>query len=436
MGDGGWNQNERMAGGGDEGVSVETGEIAIDPTGRYLISKSDRALIHAELESGAARELDGLRRTSRVTFDRDGTSLFLTRGVTRLPQLGQDQTSGELVRYDVAQERELWTIPVTLTFDWQDEAETSPRLDVTEDDRFVIATYLNRVDVIDAAAGRVVKSIDLSRVVDVDIMPDQDRIAITTRHTWQTELPETVIELHALDGQGSTEIRVPNCSSELTVSQDGRYGFIAPTSCEKDPVSVIDFETGRFVRNLPGFGPVALADEGALAIAFIDAENIDEQLFDDPQQIPNDDVRYHLMLIDTSSLRFDVIALGDLLPRYAVTPDGKLLLIDADTLWADGRIRLLDVGERALVPITGPSLHLHHYAVTRDSSKVFLLDDGLYSIDLPNRSADAAQIDFTPTDLNITPDDATLVLRKDDTTLWLYDVARSQLGRQIVLSEN
>jgi hypothetical protein len=71
--------------------------------------------------------------------------------------------------------------------------------------------------------------------------------------------------------------------------------------------------------------------------------------------------------------------------------------------------------------------------MTRDSSQVFLLDRGLYNIKLAARSADAVQIDFTPTDLNITPDDALLVLREDDETLWLYDVERGEMGREISL---
>ena len=94
-----------------------------------------------------------------------------------------------------------------------------------------------------------------------------------------------------------------------------------PTSCQKDPVSVIDLDSGASSA-LPGFGPVALAPDGSLAVAFIDASNIDESLFDDHNQIPSDDVQYHLMLIDTETLRFDVIATGDALPRYAITADG------------------------------------------------------------------------------------------------------------------
>jgi hypothetical protein len=47
--------------------------------------------------------------------------------------------------------------------------------------------------------------------------------------------------------------------------------------------------------------------------------------------------------------------------------------------------------------------------------------------------ADSEPIDFTPSDLNLTPDDKTLVLREDDQTLRLYDTAQSRLMRTVFL---
>jgi hypothetical protein len=444
MSEGGLNQNERQAGGGDEGVAVEQGEIAIDPTGQYLISKLSTRLVHADLRSGETKVLPGLSQAVRVTFDHQGTSLFVTRSHSRLQLDDEDDDSpsiglgaGELVRYDVAQRRELWSLPITLELGRGDQGlGAAPWLDVTEDDRFVVVTYPDRVDVLDATTGERKKTVHVPEgVIDVDVTPDQDRIVITTQHTWQDDVPRTVLEVHELASNAVVEIAVPNCASELVISPSGQHGFLAPTRCQRDPVSVIDLESGRFVRNLPGFGPVALAPDGKLAVAFIDATNIDEELFDDPQQIPSEEVRYHLMLIDTETLRFDVLALGEELPRYAITPDGKLVLIDASTLWSDGRIRLLDVAQKELVPVLGSGLHLDHYAVTRDSSKVFLLDDGLFTIDLSTRVAQSEPIEFTPTDLNLTPDDRVLVLREDSATLWLYDAKQPRVLRSITLPE-
>ena len=168
MSDGGWNQNERQAGGGDDGVSVEDGEIAIDPTGKYLISRTSDRLVYADLSTGEVDELEGLSRTVRVTFDHEGTSLFLTR-TTRAPSSNDDysnddyveSTPGELVRYDVEEQKQLWSRPVMLALGWDQALATMPWLDVTEDDRYVVVTYNVRVGVIDAATGDVAKTIEV-----------------------------------------------------------------------------------------------------------------------------------------------------------------------------------------------------------------------------------------------------------------------------------
>jgi hypothetical protein len=203
----------------------------------------------------------------------------------------------------------------------------------------------------------------------------------------------------------------------------------------RDPVSVIDLEHGEFVRNLPGFGPVALAQAGALAVAFMDSENLDNSLFDDPAQIPEGGPRYRLMLIDTTSLKFETIELGDDLPRYAVSPDGQLLLVDSPTLWRDGRVRILDTQTRELAQLAGPGVELDNYVMTRDSSAVFLLSNGLFRISLLERRILAEPIPFSPSRLNITPDDRHLVLRESDSTLWLYDVETSELGVSFDVSQ-
>jgi len=308
-------------------------------------------------------------------------------------------------------------------------------LDVTEDDRKLIVWYPNRVDVLDSASGETLHSasVPAGSIADVDITPDQKRLVITHRHTWGVELPNTQIELRDLETFTRIDIDVPNCSSELVISVDGKHAFVAPNRCQKDPVSVIDLDEGRFVRNLPGFGPVALAADGTLAVAFMNSANLDDTLFGATDPKPSDDVQYHLMLIDAATLAFEVIPLGDELPRYALTPDGKLLLVDSPTLWQDGRIRLLDVANKELVPVAGPSLRLEHYAMTRDSSRVYLLDDGLFTITLAARRAEAEPIDFTPSHLNITPDDALLVLRESDHKLWLYATEEAKLLRSIDL---
>ncbi len=437
--EGGLNDNERSAGNGDNGVSVGFGEIAIDPTGQYLISASKQQLVYGSLKDGSTHVLNGLSGSQRVAFDHAGHTIFVTRASAQAGgdvQVDLDEVQGNvevdlnlglLTRYDTQTGKELWERDVSFGFSF--EGDTFPWLDVSADDKRLVLTYQDHVEIVDADNGKLLHKTKpfASRIVDVDLTPDQARLLITLDHVWQADKPQTTIAVLDLEAFGTLKISVPNCADEMVVTPNGKYALLAPTTCQptpdvnKDPVSVIDLETQRFVRNLPGFGPVALAPEGELAIAFIDMENVDAALFDDPKQIPNRDIRYHLMLINPQTLTFDTVELGDALPRYAVSPDGKLLLVDSPSLWDDGRIRVLDVNKRELIAVEGPNLRLDNYVVTRDSSKVFLLDDGLFRITLDKHVADAEPISFTPTHLNITPDDSMLVLRQSSTKLWLYD---------------
>lgn len=449
---GGFNDNERMAGNGDDGVSVGFGEIAIDPTGRYLLSASEGQLVYGSLQDGSTRTLRGLSGTHRVAFDHDGRSIFVTRtsanadGSVEVDANGAeidinlDLTLGVLARYDTETSKELWQRDLGLDFSF--ENDIYPLLEVSDDDSRLVLTYRDHVEIIDTKTGKLLHKTKAfaTPIVDVDLTPDQKRLLITLDHSWDGDRPTTSLVLLELETFVSVKVKVPNCADEVVITPNGKYALLAPTTCQpapdvnKDPVSVIDLEADKFVRNLPGFGPVALAPAGDLGIAFIDTENLDEALFDDKSQIPDRDVRYHLMLIDPVTLKFDTVELGDALPRYAVSPDGKLLLVDSPSLWDDGRIRVLDVKRRELTPIAGPNLRLDNYVVTRDSATVFLLDQGLFRIALSERKAEAESITFTPSHLNITPDDKLLVLRENASTLWLYDAEGGEVLRAMTLS--
>ena len=451
-GDGGLNRNERSAGNTDDGVAVGFGEIAIDPTGKYLISSNNGRLMHGDLQSGATRKLSQLTGTTRVAFDHAGSTLFATLLSVEVSAKVQarktwldghvDLSFARLVRYDVGQNRVLWSKSIELAVAWEDARglQTYPYLELTDDDQRLIVTFADRVEVLAAKSGEVLWTTHTlpQRVVDVDLTPDQKQLVITLDHTWDRDRPTTVIQIRDLITWDVREISVPNCADELAITADQHYALLAPTTCKpapmvnKDPVSVIDLEQAKFVRNLPGFGPVALAAGGSTAVAFMDLDNLDPSLFPDKAQLPQGE-RYQLMLIDTESLEFEAVELGDSLPRYALSPDGQLLLVDAPTLWKDGRVRILDVASKQLTQVKGPSLQLDNYVMTSDSAQVFLIDGGLYRITLADRTANAEPIDFSPTHLNITPDDHTLVLRENANTLWLYDASKAELGISLTL---
>ncbi len=101
-----------------------------------------------------------------------------------------------------------------------------------------------------------------------------------------------------------------------------------------------------------------------------------------------------------------------------------MLLIDAATTFSDGRIRLLDVANRQLTETTGgPDVRLDHFAMTHDGQAVYMLHAGLFQLSVGSGVIAELELSFNPRNLNLTPDEATLLLREDDDTIRLYDLS-------------
>ena len=424
--DGGLNQNEQGPGNQEDGTALWQGDIAVDPSGAFFLTRSGDRLLYAEITRDHAAILPGLRNPERVIFGAPG-KVYVT----------EDYPKGDfLVGYDVVERTALWRRDIEIERGpTANHGEmTFPKIEISNDAETLVVTKPRAVELVRAENGAVIRDGEFSRlVVDVDVLPDDDAVVFTLDHEWDGDRPNTrIVVLPMAAGGEPTVISVPNCSDELAVSPDGDKAFLAPTTCAKDPISVIDLAEGKFERNLPGFGPVALAPGGEMMVGFLDAWSIDESLFDDPSQIPPEDgPRYHLMLIDTKTLAFDTVALGETLPRYAVTRDGKIVLVDADDLFEDGRIRVLDVETKALDPVSGPDVRLEHWVQTSDSQRVYLLDAGLFELSIPERLVSSVALAFTPKNLNLTPDDGFLLLREDADRVWVYDRVGGQMIRSV-----
>lgn len=453
--DGGLNQNEQRPGNQEDGTSLVFGDVAVDPSGRYFLSRSDDQLLYGDIETGRAHLLPGLAAPLRVAFSHGRELIYLTE--SRQPSAGDGLSGDHLVAYETVSEQLLWEREIDIEARYllgRAEPVSLPRIQATEDDRLLIAAAYDSVEIIDVQSGETLERLEFDRqVVDFDVIPpaeaESPRMIITLEHAWidppvegepenpedpppeAEATPETELVLVDLDTFAQTSLLVPNCADELVVAPSGRRAFLAPTECAKDPVSVIDLEAEAFVRNLPGFGPVGIAPRGEVAIAFIDTENVDESLFLEGEAPPTGDERYHLMVIDAETLAFDTIALGDSLPRYALTADGEIVLIDASSWFVDGKLRILDVKDRALYPIDGPDVRLNNYVIAAESQRIFLIEDGLYDLSIAERLVKSVPLAFVPTHLNITPDDRYLVLREDPQSLWIYDVAAAAIARPV-----
>jgi outer membrane protein assembly factor BamB len=428
---GGANVNQKQVGDEPGGVQLAIGDIAVAPFGDYVVFQRGETLAVGFVESGSISALP-VTKPTRLAFSKTRPVVYVGTAA--------DQA---IVAVDVEQGGVLWSTRI-------DETSTSAlRLAASSDDSFVVAGTTSRVQVLDGETGSVRNTVSLNNpLVDLKILPDNGRALIVERHTWENDAPQTRVDVVDLETGETTVMSVPNCSDRVAVTPDGRRAFLAPTTCQtslsevKDPVSVIELTRGseRFNRNLPGFGPVALAPDGALAVAFLDAFNVDVSLFDDPDAVPwRDGERYHLMLMDTGTLGYDFVPVGESLPRFAVTPDGNVLLVDSD--WAAGdQVRVFDVPSRTFRWLSGPKVKLDNFALTSDSRHAYLLygywgGGDLYDVDIAGGVVARIPTDFTPQNINISADDRLLFLRKSDHEICIFEIAKRSCRGSFVQDE-
>ncbi|MCR9162803.1 MAG: YncE family protein [Nannocystaceae bacterium] len=413
IGDGGANDGQQQPGNGDDGVALRAGNIAVAPHGTSFLARIDRDLVHGDVD-GSWRKLSQLEDPERMVFSPERDVIYvITGGPNRLRA------------HDLSNDAQLWSAHVPggedYLWDWG-TADDRPWLHVTSDDRHLAVITHDEVTLYDAQTGETVDTWRAGReIVDFDLDPSGDAAYVTLSHEWVDEGPVTPFVTLDLPSLETRETPLPNCADETVMDTDGRYAFMAPTRCEQDPVSVIDLRTGAFVRNLPGFGPVSLAASGDVAVAFMDLENLDESLFLPGDPTPEGDRRYHLMLIDTKTLEFESVELGDSLPRYAPTPDGKLLLVDANAWYDDERVRVFDLASGEIESVLGPDIRLENFVMTADSQYAYLVDDGAYELSIGERILSSLPLSIIPTNLNLTSDDRWLLLQDDLGPVHVYD---------------
>lgn len=414
---GGANANQKQPGNQPGGVALGVGDIAVSPVGGYVLFERDDRLAVGWVGTGAIEDLP-VEEPTRLAFSEQRNVVYVATEAT-----------SELLAVDVSAKQVLWRQPI-------DDASTSTlKLSGSKSDQHVVAASASRVWTFDAQTGETAGSFTVDRpIVDVEILPDSKRVLVVEQHEWSGDAPSTELTLFDLETKLTATLDVPNCSSDIVVSKQGQHAFLAPTICTQDPISVIELTPGseKFVRNLPGFGPVALAPDGVTAVGFVDRDNLDLPLFDDPSQAPVDaEERYHLMLLDTTTLKFELASAGDDLPRFAITPNGNVLLVDSSWGFSE-RTRLFDVASKSFREIEGPAFELNHFALSSDSKHAYVLHGNLLDVNIDGAAASTIELPFQPENLNISADDQLLFLRKSESEICIFDLKQRICGRAFV----
>jgi hypothetical protein len=437
--EGGANANDR-SNGNAEGDRLENGAMAVSPSGAYIVARRNTTTLIVDVQGSKVTELDLIGERFAFSKKREVvyTVLANTEGVVAL---------------DLATGKELWNVvPAFSTGSGAFVAR------VTDDDKTLLVGDYDRLFFIDAQTGDV-RSVSKvgDRPVDLELVDDGHALVVGST-TWADGGPHTPVSLVALgDGKVAT-IDVPNCTAPLTVVPDGSRALLSPTFCtpdaaaksmgwsNPDPVSVIDVDrttgTLKFVKNLPGFGPVALLNDGR-AVAYLDTKRMDAAMFDDKSQVPGAGAdQFQLMLIEPKTMKFTLSPIGQSLPRFAPSKDGKSLLVDASVMVVrneasasvsidpSGKITaeikgvfndtsgslfgVFDLQSKTYVPFAGPAASLDRFVQLGDGSQVFTLretlDGGdLFSIDVGAHAS--FDLNRNLRDIGILPDGRTLVLR-------------------------
>jgi hypothetical protein len=432
---GGLNDGVQNPGDQPGGVQLSMGDLAVSPDGDYVVFERDDELAVGWVATGEVQSLP-VKSPARLAFSAQRRAVYVTT------------ENGSLMAVDVDARKLLWTAPTGLSVD--------PMVVASQDDSRIAVGSEKSVLLIDAEDGDIVDESVLSQnVVDLEILPDDQRLLVVEGHVFAddpltedpTEVPTSIVHVVQIADGAGIQLEVPNCSDDIIVPKHGEMALLAPTTCSQDPISVIDLAPGQeaFVRNLPGFGPVAMGPDGNMAVGFLDMNLIDETLFDDPALIPTDETRFHLMVLDTQTLEYTFHAFGDQLPRYAMTPDGGVLLVDVAL---SETARLFDIATATFHDIDGPAIGYEQLSFSSDSSHAYVLSDvevtvstsddlvvdyQLYDLSIVDMQVNALPTDFRPRNVNIAPDDATLFLRKDAAQICIYSLATQSCERSFDL---
>jgi len=439
--EGGANANDRSNGGG-EGELLQTGIMEVSPDGRRALMVRNTTAVMVDLEKQTTLELPFQPR--RFVFSK-------TRSVGYA--LAQD---GALSALDLDTGAELWKNPAP--------SATVSLLRVRDSEHAILLGEGATLHILDPDTGveRGNTHVD-GGVTEATFLPLHHAAVIVGATAWTDHKPNTALVMVKLDSLASSMIRIPNCESKLVALPDESRAMLSPTFCEEDkssnpnatwtnpdPVSVIDVGQNAldFVKNLPGFGPVALSPDGSQAVAYLDTQRMDPSMFEDPAQVPGASAdRYQLMLIDPGSLSFTLDPIGKALPRFAMTPEGKGMLVDSSVMYqrysakADANANVsidkngltvsgsaeigvfketapfgyFDLETRTFTPFSGPAASLDRFVQTADG-QVFTLktrSDGLggdlFRIDVAARKT--TDMGRLLRDIGLLPDKKTLLLR-------------------------
>jgi hypothetical protein len=163
-------------------------------------------------------------------------------------------------------------------------------------------------------------------VRDIDFSTSHDEIMFTYSR-WENQTSLATVEFYSpADRMTKGKVDFQNCADEMVIDRLGKRGLLSPTSCNKDPISILDLEKRTFVATLPGFGPVVVSQERELAVGF--TRKADMKSAWNYQQTQD----YGLIVVDLKTNEWKIVEYGDNAPSFTLSPEGGFLYVYEDGL--------------------------------------------------------------------------------------------------------
>ena len=434
-------------------------EVILSPDGRFLLTMvgvpgpdagwavPGRVLVVQPLPTGEPRVIPGIRNADRINFSPDGHVAWIL-----------DEEAKEIRRLD------LDSFTVT---DAHSLGGRYGALDVTPDGRYLVLSNLPLSDfeeanydgdagcldgvvnrcalgILEAETGAMTTMSFPKRLRDIDYhRPSRGLLVTWGSYDWDADRNTTTVAF-VDPGAGALEDQIlfPNCADELILVPGRDVALLSPTHCLKksvqasqDPISVIDLGTREFVKNLPGFGPVAVSPDGTRAVGFTRREVMEEEWGYLDQDAP-----VGLIVVDTDNLVWRVMDYGDRMPVFTISPGGEWLFVheegestgtdaeDNGWTWGEGsfhdfaRIDLSDLS-RSVLQETG--LGLERYTWSPDGARLYGLCNGaVFMVDVA--SGNLGQIVWTGHALlSLRPQGDVLLLAPSDAPVYSVFDAKS-----------
>ena len=140
-----------------------------------------------------------------------------------------------------------------------------------------------------------------------------------------------------------------------------------------------------------------------------------------------------LLLVDTLTLDEQALDLPMVSgPQFFVSSQGNFVVVASQ--WGNESLVLYDVDAGNMSTTTGPAIGLSEFVARPEMAELWLVDNGLYRMDLLANSLTAMPLTFTPKRVNILPQRQHLVLTaRSSNTLSFFDLEAQQIIRTVLL---